>query len=236
MDQYQWVKAMGVEWEKIAPPEVSPRDSFEIRFLDVKTDELILDCGSGNGRFSMAMAKMGADVIAVDINQKMVRILKERSKKGEVFSIQPIVGDMQDLPLRASVFDKIICAGNLWYVANYKKTVYEMLNALKIGGTLLIDHKSLHYPHFLIEAIFEHMKKILTGEHVHNFYRTPKQIIEPFVSLHMRISIKSLCYFFCVSVLSYRLFPSPYRIVDGLRNFAMQYIVKTRKLAAIATH
>ena len=112
MDQYQWVTSMEDPWKKIASP-TSARDTLEIRFLNIKSSELVLDCGTGNGRFSVNIAKMGAHVIGIDINLKMVLMAKRRSTKEKLSKVQMIVADMQNLPFKANTFDKIICVGNL---------------------------------------------------------------------------------------------------------------------------
>jgi ribosomal protein L11 methylase PrmA len=50
-----------------------------------KQNELILDDGTGNGRFSIAIAKKGAKVVSLDVNKQILKIAAEnfRKKKGK---------------------------------------------------------------------------------------------------------------------------------------------------------
>ena len=46
-----------------------------------KVDGLkILDAGAGTGRLAMKMAKMGASVVALDVSEKMLEVLRKKIK------------------------------------------------------------------------------------------------------------------------------------------------------------
>ena len=44
----------------------------QLRLLDLRQDELVLDIACGNGQFARKMAQLGARVVASDISQGMI--------------------------------------------------------------------------------------------------------------------------------------------------------------------
>jgi len=69
-----------------------------LNLTDIKKDDLVLDTGCGNGRFSRYAADLGAVVLAIDNDEKCVN---ETKKLG----IDATVGSIADLPFTDSSFD-----------------------------------------------------------------------------------------------------------------------------------
>ena len=114
---------------------------FLIGQLQPEENETILDNGCGNGRFSITLGQEGARVVALDLNLSLLKKTAVRAHEEKLNRrIEFILADMQNLPFKAGVFDKILCAHNLWYVPNYRIAAKEMLRTLRKNGEIVLDH------------------------------------------------------------------------------------------------
>lgn len=170
------------------------QDSYDVRIIKLVKPgkkDIILDDGAGNGRFSIALARRGASVVALDINKSILEVaLKAVKKSGLKFKIDVVVGDIQNLPFKDDSFSKILCVHNLWYVTRYATAVKEMFRTLKSEGTLVIDHLNLNNPCFIFSGFISRFIGLRTLiwrilhkpalQHIPTYHRTPKQILQPF--------------------------------------------------------
>jgi ubiquinone/menaquinone biosynthesis C-methylase UbiE len=75
---------------------------------------LILDAGGGPGRYTIELAKMGYDVVLLDLTPKLLEIAKEQVEKAKVQGKvkQVLVGSIDDLSVfEDSTFDAVLCLG-----------------------------------------------------------------------------------------------------------------------------
>jgi ubiquinone/menaquinone biosynthesis C-methylase UbiE len=75
---------------------------------------LILDAGGGPGRYTMELAKLGYDVILLDITPELLQIAKRKIKKEKVQDkVKEIVkASIEDLSMYDSnTFDSVLCLG-----------------------------------------------------------------------------------------------------------------------------
>lgn len=152
---------------------------FLMHLLDPKENDLILDDGCGNGRFSAMMADKGADVIAFDLNKSLLKAASARTK-GTHGLISVVLGDMQNLPFKSYTFDKTLCVHNLWVIPNYEAAVGEMIRTSKNNGEIIIDHLNLlNWQNFLSEIVYV-LRKTFRRHPMPIFYRNPNKIFGPF--------------------------------------------------------
>ncbi len=107
-----------------------------INFLSPREDEIILDNGCGNGRLSRIMEGKGSVVISLDVNDQLIRV----TRNAQTNQSMVILSDIQHLPFRRGVFNKVLCIHNLWYVPHYSKSVDEMFRVTVGGGVIIWDH------------------------------------------------------------------------------------------------
>lgn len=96
-----------------------------------------LDAGCGSGRFTIAMAQLGAhSSVGIDISERAVREATERSRRlglGEAAIFRR--GSVIDLPSEwTSSFDFVCSSGVLHHTLNPMKGVEEIFRVLKPGG------------------------------------------------------------------------------------------------------
>ena len=83
----------------------------------------ILDCGCGVGIYSLMYAKLGAEVIALDIVPKHINRLSEISVN-ENIQLTPVVGDAKDLSrFHSEEFDLTLCLGPLYHLISEDEQV-----------------------------------------------------------------------------------------------------------------
>jgi len=102
----------------------------------------ILEIGCGNGRDSIHLARLGYDVVAIDIVPKALALVKENKKlflknKNQSKKLRFIVADAEKLPFRGESFDAVYSIGVL-HCTNLNRSLEEAIRVLKTDGVGLI--------------------------------------------------------------------------------------------------
>jgi len=107
---------------------------------------LILDAGGGPGRYSIELAKLGYDVILLDLVKENLDLAKKQIKKAKVDNkIKDILeGSIADLSkFKGNTFDAVICLGGpLSHVnpkSNREKAVRELIRVAKKNAPIFIS-------------------------------------------------------------------------------------------------
>ena len=110
-----------------------------IRDFGIGRGDKVADLGAGSGYFTIPIAKeTGEDVYAVDIEPKMLDVLKERATADKVENIRYVVSDLEKIPLDNNTVDKMVAAFVLHEVENLSNALDEMKRILKPGGNVLV--------------------------------------------------------------------------------------------------
>lgn len=102
----------------------------------------VLDAGCGPGAYAEWLVKHGAQVVAIDGNENMVRLAKERL--GDAADV--LLANLEE-PLSfltGSSFDIVLCPLAMDYVWDWEPTFIEFHRILKAGGILVF---SMEHPH-----------------------------------------------------------------------------------------
>ena len=110
-----------------------------LQHLKLNSADAVADLGAGNGYFTIPMAKkVDGPVYAVDIEPKMLALLKERAAKEGLGNVEYIVSDLENIPLSEGSVDKVMAAFVIHEVPDVAKAIHEAKRVLKPGGTLMI--------------------------------------------------------------------------------------------------
>ena len=91
----------------------------------------VLEVGCGPGELAARIQdELGADVVAVDISQRMVELERGRG-------LDARVGDVQELPFAAGTFDCAVAAWMLYHVPDPERALGELARVLGPGGRLV---------------------------------------------------------------------------------------------------
>ena len=103
--------------------------------LEVRPDQVVIDIGCGSGVQLREIAKTGyARAIGIDVNIHAIQFARERSLPNTEF----IIADAQNLPIKPSSADKIVCAEIIEHVKSPQYLVSEITRVLKQGGAVVI--------------------------------------------------------------------------------------------------
>lgn len=104
-----------------------------VRAVDPQPGERVLDIAAGTGTSSAALAKSGAEVVALDFSAGMVEEGRRRHPE-----LQFVQGDAEKLPFGDDEFDAVTISFGLRNVQQPHVALAEMYRVLKPGGRLVI--------------------------------------------------------------------------------------------------
>ena len=108
----------------------------------LKPGAKILEIGAATGRYSIALAKMGYDVTAVDLTPKYVEIMKQKTRRLKNFKC--MVADALDLKMfEDGAFDMVLNFGPMYHLFNKKdvrQAVGETIRVAKKNGVCMFAY------------------------------------------------------------------------------------------------
>lgn len=120
----------------------------QLRLLEIRKGEEILDIACGNGQFSRTMCELGARVLATDVSNQMILNAKARTSG----SYRTLTFDILDATDRSALtglgrarFDGVVCTMALFDMADIVPLVESLPLLLKPGGRFVF---SLIHPAF----------------------------------------------------------------------------------------
>jgi demethylmenaquinone methyltransferase/2-methoxy-6-polyprenyl-1,4-benzoquinol methylase len=119
-----------------------------VKAISPQRGEKILDIAAGTGTSAKALAKSGAEVVALDFSPGMVAQGRKRHP-----DITFVEGDAEVLPFAPSSFDVVTVSFGLRNVNNPQLALGEMYRVLKPGGRLVICEFS-HPPRPLVAGSY----------------------------------------------------------------------------------
>ena len=142
-----YANAFGLQWRRYPKTQLDSytgqpisRDRLE-SCLGMKLDRLaglkVLECGSGAGRFTEHLAGHGETLVSLDISDAVDANLKNCGGKFPYLLMQ---ADVNRAPLPRGYFDVCLCLGVLQHTPSPGETVVHLVEHLKPGGLLAIDH------------------------------------------------------------------------------------------------
>ena len=145
----------------------TPRPSLEVHFEQLRrfvvAGDRVLDIGAGPGRFTIELARIGADVTVADISPGQLALNEQRvSAEGlEERVTERVVADVLDLGHWADgAFDVTVCFGGpLSYILDgADRAVAELVRVTKPGGYVLVSVMSLvgavtHFLPILVDLV-----------------------------------------------------------------------------------
>ena len=104
-----------------------------VRAINPQPSERVLDIAAGTGTSSAALAKSGAEVVALDFSPGMIE--EGRKRHPELTFVE---GDAEALPFPPQSFDVVTISFGLRNVNNPQLALGEMYRVLKPGGRVVI--------------------------------------------------------------------------------------------------
>lgn len=128
-----------IEWQK--PQQITE----SLGNLEGKT---IADIGAGTGYFSFRLAEAGAKVLALDVDDRFLKYIKNKKIELGDSLIQTRKVPYDDPQLDSNSVDMVIIVDTYHHIENREKYFAKVLYGLKEGGQLIvIDFKKEETPH-----------------------------------------------------------------------------------------
>ncbi|TLS38753.1 class I SAM-dependent methyltransferase [Pseudalkalibacillus caeni] len=135
--------------EKLHSPErtkLLPPDQI-LSMLELGPSDHVADLGAGSGFFTLPIAKQVTTVYAVDIEPKMLDVLKGRAEEAEVDNVEFVISDLENVQLDDNSVDKAINAFVAHEIPDLPKALNELKRILKpTGQALLLDWAPVEHP------------------------------------------------------------------------------------------
>ena len=149
----------------------------------LKPGAKILEIGAATGRYSIALAKMGYDVTAVDLTPKHVEIMKSKSQGMSNFRC--MVADALDLSMfEDESFDLVLNLGpmyHLFHPGDKEKAVKETIRVAKNGGICMFAYipcAAIMLGYGLCHLMAENLKELM--DDAGRFKDVPEEIFNCF--------------------------------------------------------
>jgi SAM-dependent methyltransferase/uncharacterized protein YbaR (Trm112 family) len=140
-----YASGFGLEWTRHARTQYdsySGISASEERFFgqtrwprDLR-GELILEVGSGSGRFTEQAANTGATLVSLDYSYAVDANYASNGHRDNVLIVQ---ADVFAMPFRHRIFDRLFCFGMLQHTPNPTRALSALPIYLKPGGVLCAD-------------------------------------------------------------------------------------------------
>jgi 2-polyprenyl-3-methyl-5-hydroxy-6-metoxy-1,4-benzoquinol methylase len=137
-------------------------EPIQLKLLDIKKKDKVLDIACGNGQFSRKLNKLGAHVTAIDFSDKFIEIARLKSNKNIDYRILDITKIDELNSFNGYSFDSIVCTMALMDMENIEVLIKYLPKILKENGKLVF---SVLHPCFNSgENILSHERDDLGGE------------------------------------------------------------------------
>jgi len=140
---------------------------------DLKGKE-VLDVGAGTGRLSLGLAVAGAEVVALDVSEEMLKILKQKNAH-----IKTVVGDAESLPFADNVFDIVTAAFLIVHLKEPTCFFDEVYRVLKPNGKFLVTNINQKEPPEVITKA--------GAIKIESYYHRPESVREKLEQLAFKI-------------------------------------------------
>jgi len=134
---FQWNRHAHTQYDSYSGAKVSERRFFgETRWARDLTGQLLLEAGSGSGRFTEQAASTGAMVVSFDYSNAVDANYANNQRFENLLIVQASIYQM---PFEPEYFDKVVCIGVVQHTPDPEVTFRSLLKPLKRGGELVID-------------------------------------------------------------------------------------------------
>jgi len=140
-----YASGFGLEWTRHARTQYDSYSGLKVseqRFFaqtlwprDLE-GEVILEVGSGSGRFTEQAANTGATVVSLDYSYAVEANYASNGARPNVLIVQ---ADVFAMPFRAGTFDRLFCFGMLQHTPDPARAFMALPPVVRPGGALCVD-------------------------------------------------------------------------------------------------
>lgn len=133
----EWTLHAKTQYDSYTGLKASEKRFFEeTRWPRDLSGQVVLEVGSGSGRFTEQANSTGAFVVSMDYSYAVEANYQSNGGKANVFIVQ---ADVYQMPFRPGSFDKLFCFGTLQHTPDVRSAFLALPPMLKTGGELVVD-------------------------------------------------------------------------------------------------
>jgi len=134
-----------------------------LKVLTARCKDLVLDAGCGTGLLINHLARRVGHFVGVDLSMESLKVFMERSYRlGIKRSVSLIQADVDNLPFRDNVFDKVIALTLLQNVPEPLDTLQEIIRVSKSDSEVAVTGLKKHFD----EKSFNNLIGKIGEEHI----------------------------------------------------------------------
>ena len=142
-----YARAFGAQWKRFSKTQLDSHTGLTLSedrlarcfrtHLRNLQGKLVLEAGSGAGRFTEILLKYGAIVHSFDYSNAVEANAGNNGSHPDLTLVQ---ADIRKIPFPRSSYDFVVCLGVLQHTPSPEDSIMSLWSMLKPGGTLIIDH------------------------------------------------------------------------------------------------
>jgi SAM-dependent methyltransferase len=134
---FQWNKHWRTQYDSYSGAPVSERRYFdETAWGRELAGQLVLEAGSGSGRFTEQAVKTGATVVSFDYSSAVEANSRNNLRFDNLLIVQASIYAM---PFAPESFDKVFCIGVIQHTPDPSRSFRCLDSVVKPGGSLVVD-------------------------------------------------------------------------------------------------
>jgi SAM-dependent methyltransferase len=133
----EWTQHARTQYDSYSGLKISEQRFFsQTRWPRALQGEVILEVGSGSGRFTEQAAVTGATVVSFDYSYAVEANYASNGPRSNVLIVQ---ADVFAMPFRPRTFDRVFCFGMLQHTPDPARAFAALPAMLRDGGALCVD-------------------------------------------------------------------------------------------------
>ena len=143
-------------------------------------DKAVLDVGCGGGILAESMAKLGANVIGIDMAQESLDVAKLHALESKVEKVEYQKITVEELASqRPGSFDVITCMEMLEHVPDPQSIIRACVKLVKPGGQLFFSTLNRTHKSYLLAIVAAErlLNLVPKGTHQHEKFIRPSELI-----------------------------------------------------------
>jgi SAM-dependent methyltransferase len=134
---FQWNIHAKDQLDSYSGQPISAKRLFAVTGWPVNmTGEVILEAGSGAGRFTEVLLGTGADIFSFDLSSA---VNANQANNGHLPNLNLFQGSIFDIPFNPMSFGKVLCLGVIQHTPDPEKAFKSLAAQVRPGGELVID-------------------------------------------------------------------------------------------------
>lgn len=126
-----------------------------IEALELQPDDVVADIGAGSGYFTFRLSDEvpRGEVLAVDIQQEMLNIIRQRMQRQDVENVQPVLGEVDNPRLPEDSIDLVLMVDAYHEFSHPREMMRQIVSSLSSDGRVVLAEYRAEDPSVMIKPL-----------------------------------------------------------------------------------